>query len=453
MDDRRAYALVFWFGLLGGNYLVYSMIWPVRVAHHVIVTGLLVWWLYRRRIPMTPLNTPLALCFGAAALAALNAIDRRVAVENLWFFATNTLLFLATVDAIRAGYGDKLLNGVFVLGGVAAILCLVEFVTTWQRPSGPFLLINLAGGLLAALVVPVIGGAIERNSRALKQLAVLLVLALVVNQSRGALLSVGVALLAFMVLERQWRWLMVVSTAVLTLTILVLAWSAMPHHANGDELRSDLWRAAGKMAADYPYGVGPGLFGQAYRYYRSGLDDNMTGAHNLPLTIGAELGLLGIAAAGWTFFAFLRARPRSRSLSQNAALAALVGVALHMLVDNFPAQNFVLLVGLYAALLVADAPALNRQLAFVRLGGVIFLATALLGLLKADHAQWFFERSLASGSIEQAQIAVAIDPSMRLYRLQLAKLKHLDASYLDSTLQPDTQRSYYGLVSFGRYWE
>jgi O-antigen ligase len=61
----------------------------------------------------------------------------------------------------------------------------------------------------------------------------------------------------------------------------LLGMSNQFQHGAGDQIRVDLWRSALAMVQDYPVvGVGPGLFGQAFRNYWRVSNDNMTGAHS-----------------------------------------------------------------------------------------------------------------------------------------------------------------------------
>jgi hypothetical protein len=68
-----------------------------------------------------------------------------------------------------------------------------------------------------------------------------------------------------------------------------------------------------------------------------------------------------------------------------------------------------------------------------------------------DRAQMYYEQSLA-GSMAAARQAVQIDPELRLYQMQLARLEDEweVARRYDETLRPDTDLEMYGLVVFGR---
>jgi hypothetical protein len=231
----------------------------------------------------------------------------------------------------------------------------------------------------------------------------------------------------------------------------------------------DVWRSALAMIqADPLTGVGPGLFGQAYRLYRTMPDDYMLGAHNLYLNIIAETGLLGGAASGATLLVFLRSISKRRMLKQDAVLAALIGIGAHMLVDNFPATNFVFLVGMYAAYLLDGEkrrtpfdvirermkrrlPDLEENLSAITFVWV-FSLLVLFGtaLLYFDACQFYYQESLKAGSLAEARAAAMLDPGNRLYQIQVARLEGSSTDEIDATLVPATSLWHYGIANFGR---
>lgn len=444
--------------LVGGSYLPYMMILPVRISYHLIMTGVLIWWIWRDGLPSTPLVWPLALTAAISFVSALNALDPRIALENWWHWLTNGLLMLMLVSWMRKGWGETLFKAHFGAGGaIIAVSALEWLLMPGQRVGGAFGLINLTGAYAAALIIPATAWFIVERRAWLLAIALGLAGVLVMNESRGAYLSVAVAGVAFLLLRYRVKLksLLIAGGIVVTVLAGVLGISEQTEHAAGDVLRADLWRSAVQMVKDYPLtGVGPGLFGQAYRTYRTGTDDNMTGAHDWYLNALAEVGIPGALASALTGFVFLRSINRHRTIKQDAILAALAGIGVHLLFDNFPATNFVVLVNLYAAYLVSGERAgLKAPAKLAAAHAVIGILTlCAVGFVMIDEAQIFFQQSLPGGSLRDAQIALSLDPNNRLYQIQVARLTGdlVRVSEIDPTLSPTTDLAVYGIISFGR---
>lgn len=456
----RNWLFVVYMALLGGNFMLYHLALPLRIAHHIILTLVLLVWLFRRGLPNTPLLVPLAAFLAVAGVSRVYAVDPRMAQENLWHWLVNCLLFLMLVDWIRQKWGETLFKGQFVAGGVIVAICLAEWLLyPDKRLQGVFLLTNLTGAYCAAMVIPSFvwaKGAGNWKAKTLTLLGIGLLVVLVGGGNRGAWLSLAIGLAVFAYLEFRHFWVMLLGVVAAALVVpLVVAMTLLnPEHQSGDVLRQDLWRASIDMMTDHVMGVGPGLFGQVYREIRHIQDDRMLGAHNLPLNIAAELGIGGVIAGAAVLMVFLFLIPRQRTVKQNAVLAALVGVAAHMLVDNFPVQNYTFLVGLYAAYLVADVKVGTVDPHFARSlknAAVIVVFTYGLWFLHLDRAQFHYEQSL-SGNLEAAQVAAALDPDLTLYQIQVARLEDGPevARHYDPTLSEETNLFTYGLVAYGR---
>jgi len=129
-----------------------------------------------------------------------------------------------------------------------------------------------------------------------------------------------------------------------------------------------------------------------------------------------------------------------------AALAALVGMGVHSLVDSFPSVSWALLVGLYAAYVLQDA-----HLDLGVNGRKLLTAMAMLLLLgwtyrmfQYDRAQVFYERALNTGEVSDAYHATDLDPDLWLYKLEVRRLWGESLKTLDVSL------SDYGLTMYGR---
>lgn len=445
--------------LLGGNYVVYHMVLPIRISYHVLMTGLLIWWIWRDGLPSTPLLLPLVILGFTSGAAALASTDPRIALENWWHWMVNGLLMLMLINWIRRGWAETLFKTHFAIGGVIVGASILQWVLSpGTRVGSAFLLINLTGAYAAALLVPCFVWAWREKRFWLFSIGFGLVAVLLMNQSRGAFLSAGAAIIAFLMLRFRIRLKTMVAVAAIAIALAfgLFSMSQKIGHASGDVLRADLWRSAIAMFADDPlFGVGPGMFGQAYRQYRSGTDDNMTGAHSIYLNFLAELGIVGVLPSAATVIVFLRSIPRLRNRRADAILAALVGIAVHLVFDNFPATNFVFLVGLYVAYLTGsqkntngnpDFPIVARQLVTISL--VIFAVSFVM----MDVAQFYYEESLRNHSISEARAAADLDPNNRLYQIHVARLLGDERRVLelDPTFYHVTDLGAYSVINFGR---
>jgi O-antigen ligase len=456
---------VLYMSFVGGNYLAYNLALPIRVGHHVIVTAILVYWFLKHGLPNSPMLIPAAAMLGAVGLSVATAMDQRMALENAWHWFINLGLFLVLIDWFRRGYGSLLFGGAFAsVGALAGSSILQGVLMPGTRVGGLFGIVNLTGGYTAAQTIPALGWTSMVQSRKAKLLLLGLVaaqlLTLYLNESRGALLSFGVAALsAFipLILKR-------LKIGVLAIPLLVLvvggvgAWSANPAHSSGDKLRMDLWEGAGQMIDARPLtGVGVGLFGQVYREITTQLGrpdaDGATGAHNLYLNLAAELGGVGLAAGAGMLLTVVYLLTKTQwNLSKLTVLAGLVGILAHMLVDNFPTQNYTFLVSLYVAYLIHDHRVGFQSKAAAR---AVVVGALLFGLvmLQYDRAQYWYERSLG-GDIMAAMYARDLDPGLNLYHLNVVRIdRGMDViRMIDPTIKGKTQLGLYGLVKYGRYW-
>lgn len=447
--------------LLGGNYVVYHMVLPVRISYHLLMTGLLIWWIWRDGLPSTPLLWPLLGLGAVTGVSAFNSLDSRIALEAWWHWIVNGLLMLMLINWIRRGWGETLFKTHFAIGGVIIAASLVQWaISPGQRVGGAFMLINLTGAYAAALLVPAFVWAWCEKRLWIFAIGFGLGLVLLMNESRGAFVSVGMAAIVFILLRYRVKLETLLISAVIVFVLArgVMGLNALSSgHAAGDVLRLDLWRSALAMVTDRPLtGVGPGLFGQSYRAYRSGTDDNMTGAHSIYLNILAELGVTGGAASAVAVLFFLRSIPRKRSAKDDAVLAALVGIATHLAFDNFPATNFVFLVSLYVAYLSGHQKQLRSssdlKLAAARaLTGVLVLFGFSFVLM--DAAQFYYEESLSNHSVSEAMAAASLDPNNRLYQIHLARLQGDKARVLelDPTFYEASDLGAYSVINFGRF--
>jgi hypothetical protein len=303
---------------------------------------------------------------------------------------------------------------------------------------------------------------------ALLALAAALLFVLVNTNSRGGLIAFGVAAL-LLAGFRLYAWMRRTNAAlppdvraqrvrrqtalfagaaallVAGIAAAVLVIGRDPSRWSGDLLRVSLWRVGLQQAVDYPLGAGAGNYGRAIRELRplagENFDPRLGTAHNVVLNAITEVGWLAVLVLGWLALALLRAWLRQwraagdtpRRYRLEAALTALAGISAHSMVDTFTHTAMLLLVALLAAYCTLPearpllAAAAGTRLDRVRAG----LALALvLGYgvfwFNSDRAQAAFNAGLRAPSPQQAlaatEQAIALDPALRLYRIQRAYL-------------------------------
>src|SRR5688572_13225138 len=149
--------LALYFTFIGGG-TYYATIFPVRVAHHVIVTALMGLWLigrirarhgvpakslnseemnvYKRKghqqwqgLPITPLNPAIYAAVIVWFISALFAADTRMSLENVWFLITHVLLFFIIVNLIQRGYQRVVMEILFFMAAIVLLLSGIELAS------------------------------------------------------------------------------------------------------------------------------------------------------------------------------------------------------------------------------------------------------------------------------------------------------------------------------------
>lgn len=516
--QRLGFVLLAVFVVFIGGSSYYNAFLPVRVVTHIALTALLIAWvgarIWRGRfLPATPLNWPLYAGAGVMALSSLFGLNPRMSVEHAWWPLLHGLIFFFCAALIAGGRQRLLFEILFLVGAVTVLLAGLEFMEWTGRalaavdigavlrgsaefpPVTPMLSKPLhASTALAGFVTPQIVIAFawaltarRRDERiALILLGVALGFVLLGTGSRGGFLSLAAAAVVFLMLRlapglrnvlrgdsgsrRQ-----VLAGAVAAVLIAVAAVGAVLYisrssaRSSGDAIRTSLWADAVAAAQEYPLlGVGTGEFGRAARIYR-GQDDPVDfrhqQAHNIVLNTAAEEGVAGVFILGWMGVALLagwyrlrRTAAGQRALRLDAALAALIAVAVQAQFDVFFTTPFVGLVALLAAYAVMpEGPLPAPVRARLRDKAAAWVALALVigfGLfwIPVNSAQVYFERSVRDQDLAAARAAAALDPALHLYDLQIAYLTGLQ-SVENPALQPDAVSAYERALALEPTWD
>jgi putative inorganic carbon (HCO3(-)) transporter len=465
----------------GGPY--YYTVFPIRIFHHFVMTVLLAWWLARRLrvgLPITPLNIALYAAVIVWGISAIFSADPRMAIENLWFPLVHLLIFFIIADLFQRGRQRLVMETNFLLAALVVCIALLQFASWlfglgvvpgteigWLSVLGaemplplmtPMLYLPLGVSTwLAAYTAPnallAFGWSLTARLRdfriALRLLAGGLLLVMILTFSRGGFISLAVGAGLFILLrlsqsqavrqmnlQRAATALIPVVVIGVIVAVIVFTIGQSEGRYSGDALRLNLWRSAVEIARDHPVvGVGPGLFGRGAREYRDPtvVDDRLGTAHSIVLNTAAEEGIAGIAVlaalAILTFHAWWRlwrnADFSGRKIRLEVAFAALVGIGAQSLFDTFTTTALVALSALLAVYCtvepgsVLDKPRGHHWAAVVAL--VLVLAYGVFWI-QTDRAQAAFIRSTRAGDVEAAREAASIDPSLRLYPLQIAYL-------------------------------
>ncbi len=214
-----------------------------------------------------------------------------------------------------------------------------------------------------AMALPValalaIGGPVRLRPLALGCFAVIFA-GLALSLSRGGLLAVGGAL-GVMLLWAPFRRTAFVAAALMAVfavaggnplgateqtQVLGKRLQSISYSAGGVDPRFRVWDVTPRIVADHPlFGVGQNAFPNVAPRYNLLLGPDAANtyehAHNIPLTIAAELGLFGLAALTWVVVGVVRAlltaarrAPPQRRPLVIAVTAALAAVALQGMVD------------------------------------------------------------------------------------------------------------------------
>ncbi len=486
---RLAFVLTaVYLALIGGTY--YYQFFTIRVLHHAVITLLVIVWLARRvrhGLPTTPLNLLLVMLIGVWALSAVFSLDPRSAFENLWFPLTHLVLFLIIADMIGRGREKVLIETFFLVGTIIMLLALAQLVAWYTGidlmleggvgwlnvgmilpPETPMIFIPLGvstwlAAFAAATSVFTFGWGLSLANRGYRiaffVLAAAMLLVLIGTFSRGGFIgfAVGVsALIGLYVLNallprastspsasrsqavKVFPLVIIAGVVVASVIGLIVLIGRSESRSTGDNLRFGLWGGSVSMIWSDPLtGVGPGLFGRAYREIRDprSVDDRLSTAHNAYLNNAAETGIFGILVMiGFAFvivarwwILWRRAGNRVRQRRLGAALAALAAFSVQSVFDTFVITPLVLLSLVLIAYCIIEPGSLrsntpSRWSRVTAVGLALVFAVYGIAFIQFDRAQALFHDSVRTGDLAAAQEAAALDPHLNLYQLQVAYL-------------------------------
>ena len=324
-----------------------------------------------------PVVLPLATFPAAAALAALLGFDVRAGALFIAILASGLLWHMTVLRFFRAPHVAEVIYGSFLASGALAAVAAVVMVLTKTpaalytvghgRAIGTFIVPGELAGYLIVYVpfAYALAAGAPHPLRLLARIGVVAgAAAFVLTFSRAGWIGMAAAI-AFFVFARQGRRGVRYAVVVVAAAMVALGVVFNSHHDPSENFtRLSIWQAALATFARFPLtGVGPFEFSTVYGLVRlPDAEPTAFHAHSFLLTVAAEAGLVGVAAAlfGWWRFAVVLGerlrRADARPALALAIAAGLVGTWVQGLVDMVSVVLFALWLPVMAlALATAEA--------------------------------------------------------------------------------------------------
>lgn len=317
---------------IGGRTLAASLAWTLAAAGAISLTGLLF-----EGGPLAFVRAPLALPMGAVlaseilagfagvapragAFEIVSSIGCALCFVLLWWMMANERIRRAWL----AGFlGSSLLASVFAVALTLTKHPPAAFAYVHGRAAGTFLQPNeFAGYLLFAIPLGLAQIAAPAPLRRLGLAAAAVgAVGLALSVSRAAWfgLLIGLPVFAARLGRRALAGYGV--AALLAILLGATALRDVAHDPSENASRITVWRGAVRMAERFALiGVGPIAFSRAYPALKdpSATVDEVH-AHDLPLNVLIENGVIGLCALGWFVVASLRAAQRAGACIPPAA--------------------------------------------------------------------------------------------------------------------------------------
>jgi putative inorganic carbon (hco3(-)) transporter len=461
-----------------------------RAWHHSALDGVFIVWM---------------IAFVISILA--NGDTWRRNAEALWYMALYIGVWYIITDLLAQGLRRAIFGEVLLVTGIIIIPIgyghlfnlIVEGMYPQNRPTSIIGNANALGAYLVVLLpfaLAVVFTAQRRLARyALGGYALLTFALLLATYSRGAWIGMAAGLVVFggltlhqydlLSFPRFRAWLaqqsamrrvlfagagLILLVGVLGGTLIFIrSFSAGGRQA---DLRTYLWQAALTLFTEKPL-TGYGLF--TYGHYLPRFDAIPPGqphshAHNIPLTVAAELGipgiivlLLTIGVVLWSIRRNLRDMPPRDKTVWIASVAAVFGFGTHHLLDTPAMMPLIALLGIMVLALAmfpaqpVPVAARWRQIAQPVSMVSLWLGLLLIGFWNASNYQTYYaalqnvfdiENPQASdyrAAAEQLNTVIAADPNQPAYLLQQAYLYGLAAH------EGDLEAATLGSAVYDRY--
>jgi putative inorganic carbon (HCO3(-)) transporter len=386
--QRVAWLEPFWVSLIGAALLMPPRFLPEALQpaftlyRPALTAALLLFWpirwlAYGQLTRRTPLDWPLIFILAWLPVNYWASADKVLSWTAISYLLFGITLYLALINWPPARRRPYLVGWLILAVGVSLTLAapLLAELALSKLFSVPFVngmlgrlkallpgTVNaniLAGALTVIIPLPVALAIRHDWTRrrwlpiGCALLSVLMLVALILTQSRGAYLATAVAVGVILALRWPKLWyaipvlLVAGSIAVIQIGPNNLLGDAGSGNAlDGLDGRLELWSRALYAISDFPFtGIGVGTFERVipvlYPLFSIGPDTTISHAHNLLLQVGVDLGLPGLIAYTALFiniFAMLINRLRQREVALEWVLAAgtlagLIAMFVHGIFD------------------------------------------------------------------------------------------------------------------------
>lgn len=354
----------------------------------VAIAWLMLWLSDRRdsedqSVPIwTPIHLPLVSYWAIALIATLLSPVRVAALDGMVKLTIYMLAFVSMSRMMRIGWRSILIAAYLITALVASAYGLQQWflgapeLATWTDPTSETAGVTrvysflgnpnlFAGYLMPALPLGAIAAIYWQNwgMKAIGALtAIMGAFCIVQSQSRGGLMGIAAAGFTLVLLLVYWwgkrlpSWTLpsvfggtagaIALGTILVPTLRKRVFSIFGTEDSSKAFRVNVWMSVLNMIKAKPIlGIGPGnkAFNLIYPLYqRSGY--SALGTYSVPLEIMVETGIIGVVCYGWLIFTVLiqawialnrlRSDRDANGLWIIAAIAALVGMLVHGLVDT-----------------------------------------------------------------------------------------------------------------------
>lgn len=432
-------------------------------------------------LPRTGMEIPLLAMLVGALLSQMLSPNPRSGLERMAWFVVLSVTFYFLIDSAVAPSFRELQRGALVVVtwpvALSSLLSLyVQYNGWWGQvgstqimPPFPFRYATIIGHAniymgLANLVAPVaLVMFLSTRSRIYRVIAALWLVTYAASvpfsSSRGGWLGMAVWILVlgglWLVDSGRWtrliKWLRShwpVAAALGVVAIAGLGAAALkfyatfaganPTHGSGLSLnRESIWGPAIQWWQSSPW-IGSGLGQLSARYYGNipAFPTNWFAfhAHSVPLQILAEMGLLGFipflaltVAGGVLMVRCYRKTPAGERLWSAASIAALAGLLVHGIFEEFSSQPMIITIVMLHIALVAGAAGPLPRIKHVRITWLS--APALLALGVAVYSLWSYAPLYAAApageevtdwkqAAQSASLSANRDPRVAFYQNQ-----------------------------------
>ncbi len=254
-----------------------------------------------------PFIGPVLLVLGAYIVSSHYSYDFVTSQFECWVWFYSFVGFYLFINCARR---PAELNSFFILSSAVlvplALLCIYHQITAPVLDIGATLINSIILSGFALYWAFILWQRGFRGSNAISLVAVMVILLLGRSWWAGFSLAIGFMyyykdVIKAAYFKRRSTFLIFAFLSLFACgVVLFFKFSLYQKHGYPDSNRIAWWIAALKMAVQHPLiGVGLGAYSTAYPYFHAGKGLNSLYAHNFPLQLLSETGLLGIAALLW----------------------------------------------------------------------------------------------------------------------------------------------------------